>query len=302
MSINRMPRSVLVTGATGNIGAKLVEALALTPWCERIIGIDKITDGHCFSPAAKQKLNLIGADLSVSDLAWTGGFQDIDAVIHLASANPLPDSGWEDALVSSDMTLNVLRASIDHKVKRLIFASSNHAMGAYKDEPLATLVGPGLLTTDLASAPGTRWFNGTQHIHSLAYGKSKVLGEKICETMALASRGAMSCVSVRIGWILPGENNPRDITYAGAPVATELHPIYDMDAVRNLRWFREMWLSNDDMKLLFLAALTADSLHWPSPVLVVNGISANFGSVWDLENARSYLGYHPKDDVYRHIG
>ncbi|WP_233441344.1 hypothetical protein [Ralstonia solanacearum] len=34
-----------------------------------------------------------------------------------------------------------------------------------------------------------------------------------------------------------------------------------------------MWLSNDDLRRLFIAAVTADPARWPAPAIVVNGVS-----------------------------
>lgn len=301
MSTKHYPRTVLMTGATGNLGAKLIEALARTDWCERILGLDRKVAGAHFSERALAKLDLIQADLTQTEAHWLQAFKGVDAVIHFAAANPLPDSSWEEALASSDMTANLLQASIQHGVRRFVFASSNHAMGAYKDEPLCSQMGPGLLTADLAPAPGTRWFNGTHEVHSLAYGTSKVLSEKICTTVAQASGGRLSCVSVRVGWALTGDNDPAQISHAGAPTDAATLSAHDVEAQRNLKWFRDMWLSNADLEGIFLAALTANEVDWPTPSVVVNGVSANTDSVWDLQSAKVHLGYVPQDDVYLNV-
>jgi nucleoside-diphosphate-sugar epimerase len=300
MSTKHYPRTVLITGATGNLGSKVIEALARTEWCGRIVGLDRKVSGAHFSARALAKLELIQADLTQSETQWLHAFKAVDAVIHFAAANPLPDSSWEEALASVDMTENVLQASVLSGVSRFVFASSNHAMGAYKDEPLASRMGPGLLTANLAPAPGTRWFNGTHEVHSLAYGTSKILSEKICATVAQASGGRLSCVSVRVGWALTGDNDPAQISHAGAP--TDATPsAHDVEAQRNLKWFRGMWLSNVDLENLFIAALTASSVDWPAPSVIVNGVSANTNSVWDIQSARAYLGFVAQDDVHLHI-
>lgn len=57
-------------------------------------------------------------------------------------------------------------------------------------------------------------------------------------------------------------------------------------------WFRSMWLSNGDFERLFDAALTAQLP--PGELVVVNGMSRNSRSRWDLSNS---IGYEPKDDV-----
>lgn len=77
-------------------------------------------------------------------------------MLHLAARHSTPDASWEEALGSYNMTLNVLTAAATHGARRLVFSSSNHAMGGYKDQPLAARMGPGKLTAQTEPAPGTR--------------------------------------------------------------------------------------------------------------------------------------------------
>src|SRR5690242_13246296 len=125
------PESVLVTGAGGNIGRKLIDWLARTGWCRSITGLDVTTDLPPFPAPAAAKLKLVAGDLSKPDPAWEDAFAGIDAVIHLAAQNPNVDATWTDAAVSFDMVLNVTEAARRAGVRRLVFASSNHVMGGY---------------------------------------------------------------------------------------------------------------------------------------------------------------------------
>jgi hypothetical protein len=70
---------------------------------------------------------------------------------------------------------------------------------------------------------------------------------------------------------------------------------------RDLRWFRNMWLSNRDFVALFERAVLADAAAWPRPGIVVNGMSANAGMPWDIETTGALLGYHPLDDVWAEL-
>lgn len=294
-------RKVMVTGAGGNLGQKVVEALAREPWCEKIIGIVRTADPSKFSNVALERLELVESDLTRRDGAWVERIGEVDAVIHFAALNPLPDSTWEQALASYDMTLSLLLESVRQGVQRFVFASSNHAVGAYKDLPLAAQMGPGKLTTDIPAAPGTRWFDGTHEVHSFAYGTSKVITEKLCASVAELAKGELTCVSVRVGWALTGDNDPRDITHSGSPASSAQEQQLDDDARRALRWFRNMWLSNGDLGRLFSCAARADSKDWPSNAVIVNGVSNNQNMDWDLTSARQYLGYEPQDDLYQHV-
>ena len=88
----------------------------------------------------------------------------------------------------------------------LVFASSNHVMGGYKDAPLSTGLQPGGLTTDLPPSPGTKWHDGTTFQNSTRLATAKLMGERLVTGLGLQSEGALTGVSVRIGWAQPGEN------------------------------------------------------------------------------------------------
>jgi hypothetical protein len=63
-----------------------------------------------------------------------------------------------------------------------------------------------------------------------------------------------------------------------------------------------MWLSNRDFVQLMEKALLADASGWPSPGIVVNGMSANRDMPWDVESTRRLIGYEPRDDAWKHVG
>jgi nucleoside-diphosphate-sugar epimerase len=98
----------------------------------------------------------------------------IHAVIHLAAQNPYPDASWEDASASFDMTAKLSEACAKASVSRLVFASSNHVMGGYKDTPVA--LSDGGLSTDLPPLVGTRVKTSEGLIDSTAYAAAKLMG------------------------------------------------------------------------------------------------------------------------------
>ena len=156
-------------------------------------------------------------------------------------------------------------------VRRLVYASSNHVMGGYKDDPE-----PALLTTDLPPRPGARYVVNGEERDSTAYGAAKVFGERLGKVYA-ETRG-LSVIAVRIGWVRPGDNRAEDV------------PPERGD------WFRLMWLSDRDYCQLMELCITA---HLPSNFEVFNGMSANTGMRWDLSETKRLLGYQPWDDVTR---
>jgi uronate dehydrogenase len=252
-------QTVLITGAAGNLGSKLRRHLE-SRHPLRLLDIDPHGD-----PA------ILPADLARWESDWVAQFHGVDAVAHLA-ANAVAQQDWPSVVGPNiDGIIHVFEAAAQAGVRRLVYASSNHVMGGYKDDPE-----PALLTTDLPPRPGTRYVVNGEQRDSTPYGAAKLFGERLGKAYALA-RG-LSVIAVRIGWVRPGENRPQDV------------PPERGD------WFRLMWLSNRDYGHLLERCLTA------APDLrfaVVNGMSANTGMRWDIEHTRWLLGYEPQDDVTR---
>ena len=308
-------RSVAVTGGLGNLGTKLLLHLARTTPCERLIGLDVRTPSpeqlQALQDAAAQNttgaapaVELLECDLTnPRDSRWRDAFDRVQAVVHFAADNPYPDASWDEAAVSIDMTLNVALAATESRaVDRFVFATSNHVMGRYKDDPLAATVGPNALTPEKPLGVGTFWAETDPPLDATAYSTTKMVGERICRALAAHPTSPTTFVSVRIGWCQPGVNRPETLNATGDPGtesgAADAHP--DPEGYRRAeRWFRLMWLSNRDFAHLFERAVNADAGAWPAPAIVVNGMSANTGMAWSLEETRRLLGYQPQDDVTR---
>jgi nucleoside-diphosphate-sugar epimerase len=280
---------VAITGANGNIGRKLIAALLAAPEIAAIHAIDRDVAG--LSPH-DARLFPIQADLRGPGLL--DALAGIDAVIHLAAQNPYPDATWEDASASFDMTAKLGEACAKASVSRLVFASSNHVMGGYKDTPVA--LSDGGLTTDLPPLAGTLVKTSEGLIDSTAYAAAKLMGERALTVKA--EIGAFTAVLLRIGWCQPGENTPQTISAAGTPKSSLIET--DPEREHDLRWFRAMWLSNGDLIRCVSAALRAEASAWPSRAIVVNAMSANRPSPWDLSAGRELIGYEPLDDVSRY--
>ena len=273
---------VLVTGAGGNLGRKLVAHLADSPWCAGVVAVDLARPAGPAHP----KVRPVAADLARRSAALDDAMAEVDAVVHLAARNPYPDAAWDEGALSFDMTLQAVEAlARAGGPRRFVFASSNHVMGGYKEEGLA----PGTLTTALPPRPGTRTGPGDV---PRAYAAAKLMGERLLA--ARAERGGLTAVSLRIGWCQPGENRPETLSSAGVPgEAVAETP----EAARELAWFRAMWLSNGDFLRAVSAALTASDAAWPAPAIVVNAMSDNGGMPWDIGETRRLIGYAPQDDA-----
>jgi NAD+ dependent glucose-6-phosphate dehydrogenase len=164
-------RFVLLTGAAGRIGTAFRQAHSED---YRFRLADLRTDGLNATPGEGHEVDR----LDVSDaMSCTLACAGIDTVVHLA-ADPSPEAGWEASLLDNNIrgVVNVFRAASDAGCRRVVFASSVHAVIGYP----ADLAIP----DDAAPRP--------QNL----YGASKAFGEAIASTFAAAG---LSGIAIRIG-------------------------------------------------------------------------------------------------------
>ncbi len=192
-----MTRTILITGAAGNIGSKLTAHFRETGAYDLRLLDQRIGEG------------IIAADLGIYAGDWARHFEGVDTVLHLAG-DPRGKANWADVRHANIAgTQNVLRAAREHRVRRVVFASTNQVMLGYRFRDDVPLV-----TTDLPPAPLS------------PYGFSKLF----CEEMgrAFAAETGISFLALRIGYFQRGENIPGPHMGIGV-------------------WGQQMWLSNRDM-------------------------------------------------------
>jgi nucleoside-diphosphate-sugar epimerase len=109
--------------------------------------------------------------------ACAAACEGVDIVIHLA-ADPSPEADWESSLLANNVqgVVNVLRAASEAGCRRVVFASSVHAVGGYPPE------------TSIADNAPPRPTN--------LYGASKAFGESVAATYAATG---LSGIAIRIG-------------------------------------------------------------------------------------------------------
>ncbi|MGH1563457.1 NAD-dependent epimerase/dehydratase family protein [Mumia sp. DW29H23] len=174
---------VLVTGSSGAIGRTVVSGLFSRGHTLR--GIDVLEPERGL--AALLPLGAFIGDVTDPVVA-ADAVSGVDAVVHLAgnpSEAPLPEALASHALT----TASLLDAMLSHEVRRIVYASSNHAVG---------LVPRGeVLRTDVLPRPDT------------FYGVGKVAAEGLLSLYA--DRFGIEAVALRIGSFLPEPTTRRQL-------------------------------------------------------------------------------------------
>lgn len=245
-----MDDPVLLTGAGGHVGRAILDGLGSDyEW--------RLLDRR--PPESEVPGEVRIADVT-DEAAVTAATDGVGAVVHLA-ADPRPDAPWESVLTNNiDGTQNVFEAAVEADVDRVVFASSNHAVGHYETDRQ-----PGVYQPD-----GSLRLDGTELPRpSNLYGVSKAAGEILGRYYH--DEHDLSVICVRLG-NLQAEHPP-----AG----------YDRG--------QAMWLSHRDCAHLFDRCLQAEYGYE-----IVWGVSDNTGSFYDLSHTRAVLDYEPQDDAAAH--
>jgi uronate dehydrogenase len=181
---------VLVTGAAGSIGT--VVCSGLTDRGHEITGLDRVPEPEGFTGRwfTADCVDPDAVDAVFAALASSGR---PEAVIHLAG-NPTEGSLTEELESHVVTTAALLDAMVSHAVTRIVYASSNHAVGR---TPRADLPGD-LLTVETRPRPDT------------FYGVAKVAAEGLLSLYA--DRHGIDAVATRIGSFLPQPESRRALS------------------------------------------------------------------------------------------
>jgi nucleoside-diphosphate-sugar epimerase len=170
---------VAVTGATGNVGTSLIEALKRDPDVESVVGIARRRP-----ELELRKVEWAEADVSADQL--TGLFDGVDAVVHLAwLIQPSRDEETTRS-VNVDGSRRVFEAAATARVPKIVYASS---VGAYSPGPKDRAVDE--------SHP-------TDGIESSFYARHKAEVERILDRFE-AAHGDTTVVRLRPGLIFKRE-------------------------------------------------------------------------------------------------
>jgi NAD+ dependent glucose-6-phosphate dehydrogenase len=241
-----MDEPVLLTGAGGAVGGAILDGLR-DDYDWRLL--------YHSPPVEEPDFPYIVGDVIEED-TMAEAVEDVNAVIHLAG-DPRPDAPW-DSVLSNNIhgTKVTYQAAIDAGVEKLVFASSNHAVGHYETDR----------APDIYRPSGTLLLDGTEHprpgnFYGVSKAASEILGRFYHDEYG------PSVVNVRIGNLTKG------------------HPPEDYERGQ------AMWLSHRDCAHLFDCCLTADYDYE-----IVYGISDNDRKFYSLERGKEVLGYDPQDN------
>jgi uronate dehydrogenase len=159
---------VLITGAAGDIGSRL--RVLLKPVYRELVLSDRVRPSDL-----RADENFVATDLADAD-AVEGLCRGIDGIVHLGGKSI--EGTWEEILQSNIVgAYNLFEGARKAGVKRIVFASSNHAVGFY---PRTTTI-----PAEVIPRPDSR------------YGLSKVFGEGIGALYAM--KHGIGVTSLRIG-------------------------------------------------------------------------------------------------------
>jgi uronate dehydrogenase len=192
-------KRVLITGAAGRIGKTLAEHLG-ERYALRLLYHRTIPDEHAEAAARARESGAPVAladgrsdvfvadaqDLAAMQRACTG----VDAVVHMAG-DPRVPAPWESILANNIVGLrNTYEAARLAGVRKIVFASSNHATGVYEQRRVYT-------TPDMPVRPDSY------------YGVSKAFGEAL--GAHFSDEFGMSIICLRIGSFQERPRNERHL-------------------------------------------------------------------------------------------
>lgn len=134
----------LLTGCAGFIGSNILESLLRKDYT--VIGLDNFATGFQYN--LNEVKNIVGATKwknftfiknDIRDFAICSQLsKNIDVIIHQAALGSVPRS-IADPITSHDVNItgfvNILKAAVDNKVKRVVYASSSSVYGDHPDLP-----------------------------------------------------------------------------------------------------------------------------------------------------------------------
>ena len=167
-------KRLLLTGAAGGLGRELRPRLKA--YCD-VLRLSDIAELQPPQAAAGEEIQTCPLQDAEAVMQLVEG---VDAIVHLGGVST--EQPWAPILAGNIMgVVNLYEAARRHGVQRIIFASSNHVMGFYRQDEVL----------DAKSPPRPDGF----------YGLSKAFGEDVAQLYW--DRWGIETVSLRIGSSFP---------------------------------------------------------------------------------------------------
>ncbi len=249
MNFNKIAKQkIIIVGSKGVIGKILCNSLSSE---FDIYGIDVINEN---------KDRYYQTDISDFDSLKSifEKIKEIKGIIHLAADSRI-NADWNSILKNNIIgTKNIYECARISKIKKIIFASSNHVTGCYEGIPpeLHNKQNQKLITINDPIKPDS------------LYSISKAFGEAIARYFFEVH--GISSICLRIGSVETDDNPKKDKT----------------------KRMLKTWLSHRD-----LIQLIKKSLESTVGFGIYYGVSNNKDCFWDFSNAEKELGYKPIDDA-----
>lgn len=248
-------KKIAITGSAGTIGRYLARDLRVD---FEVVGID-VHDAE------------IVADVRDLD-ALERAFRECETVVHLAGVVAV-EASWDDVYGPNVQgTYNAFEAARRAGVKRVIFASSNHAVGMYEVDNAPAIYEPGYGMVLDARTP---------YRPDSLYGVWKAFGEALGRYYSDAHGLQVTCV--RIGSITTADD-PRH------PSVAQSSGWLPLTEAQRFARYAATWMSQSDFARLVRAILARDV-----PFAIVYGVGDNATRFWDLEAGRAIFGFWPND-------
>jgi len=290
---------VLVTGGAGFIGSHIAERLYLEGYAVRVL--DNFSTGHRrnLRPMADD-VEVIEGDIQSYERVHTA-VRGCEYVFHQAALPSVPRS-IQDPLTSNASnvigTLNVLLASRDSGVRRVIFASSSSVYGPSptlpKHEDLPPMPISPYGVSKLAGEGYSRSFFEVYGLETVALRYFNVFGPRqdpLSHYAAVIPRFIGACVDGRAPTIFGDGEQSRDFTYVGNVVEANLLAMEAEQAVGkvfNIACGQRVTVNRLLAELQALTGQEIEARHeLPSPGDIRHSMA-------DLTRAERELGYSPR--------
>ena len=244
-------KNILITGGAGLVGSVLTKGLK-DKFNISILDIKKVdgVDSHT-------------GDISNID-SIVPAFKGIDTVVHLAGDRRVYGD-WDSILNNNIIGLyNIYEAARLSGVKRVVFASSQHATGGFYDVEPYSFINDGKyekLPKDYKPLDETCRIRPDSF-----YGASKSFGESM--SSYYSDFHDISTINIRIGWVISDD----DPTFSPASL--------------------NLWLSHRDIvQIIDLSINAPEEIKYDT----FYATSDNYWKIWSIEKAKRILKYKPFD-------